>query len=128
MASYIYLKNETNYDIIKNDIYRFFDSQISLKKEDYNPSVDPTTYFMFYIYKKTNILNKNFIFNENANPDANPIIDNHNSDIIAVVSYKIAGESKTINFFSNKRLDKLYSGNTEKAITASYRETIGDLE
>lgn len=127
-ASYVYLKNESNYNIIKNDIYSFFDSQINLNKESYDPTLDQSTSFLFYIYKETLILNSSFIFDENANPDTNPMINGHNSDIIAIVSYRLSGETKSINFFLNKKLDKIYAGNTEREITDLYRNIIGDLE
>ncbi len=117
LSSYIYLKNEQNHSIIKNDIYAFFDSQISLSKNDYNPEINPTTTYMFYRYKKTTVLNENFIFNINANPDNNPMIYGHNMDLIAIVSYELIGASKSVDFYSNTTLVKQYENNTERTIT-----------
>lgn len=128
VASYIYLKDEADFSKIKNDIYRFFDAQISLKREDFKPNIDITTTYIFYIYKRTNDLNQNFVFDKNANPDNNPMIHNHNSDIIAIVTYERIGSSKSIDFYADKKIQKLYRGDTEKRVTDSYRELVGDLE
>lgn len=56
------------------------------------------------------------------------MIFNHNSDIIAIVSYKRVGQRRSINFFSNKNLEKIYINGTEHQITNTYRELVQIIE
>ncbi len=116
IQSYIYLNNSTDYNIIKNDIYSFFDPQINQNPQDYDPATDITTSYMFVVYKNTAVLDENFVFDENA--DNAPLIDNHNNDIIAVVNYSISSNNiKSIFFYQNKILIKRFFKNQEKTLT-----------
>ena len=83
LSSFIYLKDTSDYNQIVKDIYAYFDKQINLSIEDYQPDVDPTTMWLFYIYQKTNVLNENYILNPMVNPEMNPMIHNHNEDLLA---------------------------------------------
>lgn len=120
LKSYIYLGNSTNKNAIKNEIYTFFDSQINQNPEDYNPTVDVTTSYSFYIYKKTDVLNENFVFVNNINLEDNPLINGHNNDIIAIVDYSISSNgTKSIYFYENRNLVKRFLKNREITLTSS---------
>ena len=100
-SSYIFNGDPTNHLNFKNIIYTFFDSQIDMNLENYNPQVDLTESKTYFIYKTTSVLNQNFIFNENSDPTNNPLICNHDSDIVAIVTYSISGQSKSIYMYNN---------------------------
>lgn len=123
LQSYIYLQNINDYDVIKNHIYSFFDNMVNQNPENYNPALDKTTSYMFIVYKKTTVLNENFIFNENANVEKNPLIDGHNVDILATVNYSISSNQiKSIFFYENKILVKRFLKNEEKPLTNAMKD------
>lgn len=123
IQSFIYLGGATDYNNIKNDIYYFFDPQINQNPQDYTPSIEITTSYLFIIYKKTGVINENFVFNENADSDKNPLIYGHNNDIIATVNYSISSnKTKSIFFYEDKNLVKHFFKNEEKALSITTKD------
>lgn len=122
--SYIYLGSDTNnYDLIKNEIYNYFDSNINLDIDNYRPDIDPTTTYYFYIYKKTSELSSSYSI---ANNDI--VIPNQNENLIAIVSYSMASNQKVVNFYNNKVLVKIFDNNIEKTISSLDNRLMGNLD
>ena len=127
--SYIYLGSSTNdYNFIKNDVYNYFDSIINLDIDNYRPDIDPTTLHYLYIYKKTTELNTSFNIANDDLIDNNIIIPNQNENLIAIVTYSVTSGRKTINFYNNKTLVKIFSNSTEKAISDLDNRLMGDID
>lgn len=124
IKSFIYLNDNIGINDIKNNIYNFFDPQISFIPEDYKPLIDPTTFYTFFIYKKSNILNESFLPNDQDFINK-PILKNHNNNIIAIVFYDIIDNSKEIIFYTNKIPTKRFSFNDEKAVNSTFIKSFG---
>ena len=128
IKSYIYKGNLSDYGEIKNQIYNYFDQKIDMNFDNYHPEIDPTTSYTLFIYRKTDILNESFNFETNPQPELNPLIYGHSNDIIAVVTYSLVGSIKTIYFYSNKKLTKIFIGEIEREMNEDSKILIGDLE
>ncbi|TGV00389.1 hypothetical protein [Flavivirga rizhaonensis] len=127
--SYIYLESSANdYNLIKNNVYTYFDPNINLDVDNYRPDIDPTTLHYFYIYKKTTELNTSFNISNNNLINNDVIIPNQNENLIAIVTYSMTSGQKTINFYNNKTLVKIFDNNTEKVISDLDNRLMGDLD
>ncbi len=127
--SYIYLGSSTNnYNLIKNNLYNYFDPNINLDIDKYRPDIDQTTLHYFYVYKKTAELNTSFNISNNDLINNNVIIPNQNENLIAIVTYSMTSGQKTINFYNNKTLVKIFNNSTEKSISNLDNRLMGNLD
>jgi len=122
-SSYVYSGDATQSNtIIKNELYSFFDTRINLNVEEFSQNESTSTSYINFIYRRTSRLNNTLTINSNSsNNEKFPMIQGEDSNLIAIVIYRIALNSKEVIFYSNKTPVDRYYFNQQESINADFR-------